>query len=117
MADITVTNPGSVNAADEAFGTGVAAPPPPLVDVPSSNSGNTFKGGHSSVDGPISSSVATSGTATDANQTVDVAPPQTAGTNVNGGTFSPQSANTINTTQNNVVGQVLGQGTPKNVFV
>lgn len=36
---------------------------------------------------------------------------------VQGGTFSPQSANTANVTQNNVAGQVYGTGTPTNVNV
>lgn len=36
---------------------------------------------------------------------------------VQGGTFSPQSAQTANVTQNNVAGQVYGTGTPRNVNV
>lgn len=36
---------------------------------------------------------------------------------VNGGTFSPQRGAATNVTQNNVAGQVLGTGTPANVFV
>jgi len=50
-------------------------------------------------------------------QEIGVGPSQNAGTLVQGGTFSPQSANTQNTTQNSVVGQTYGTGTPSNVFV
>jgi len=88
-----------------------------ILITPQQTSTNNVDGDGSSVDGPVVSSLAISGTPSDPAQTVHVIPPQTANTNVDGGTFSPQSVNTINTTQNNVAGQVLGTGTPANVFV
>jgi hypothetical protein len=136
---------------------GIPTQVPPIGSTPASTSSNTVNGGGSSVDGPIVTSLAlsgtpsdpnqpieisaqqtpvavvrgdatsvgsppadtlaASGTSADANQTVGVSPAQTAQTSINGGTFSPQGPNVINTTQNNVVGQVLGTGTPRNVFV
>jgi hypothetical protein len=131
---------------------------PPIGSTPASASPTTVNGGGSSVDGPLVTSVALSGTASDPNQPIDVtAPPivavtnlrgdavsvasppadtlaaagtpndvnqtvgiglpQTADTNVNGGTASPTSANVVTTQQNTVVGQVYGTGVPSNVFV
>jgi hypothetical protein len=117
MSDITVTNPGSVNAADQAFGTGVPVERPRFGSVPASTGPNNADGDDPSPLTPISSSLATSGTPTDVNQTVDIAPAQTAGVNINGGTYSPQSANVVNTSENNVAGQIFGKGVPANVFV
>ena len=116
MADITVTNPGSVNADSQAF-DGLASQNPSIGSSPASTGPNNADGDDPSPVKPISSSLATSGTPTDTNQTVDVTPQQTPVASVNGGTFSPQSANVVNTTQNSVVGQQFGTGVPINVFV
>jgi hypothetical protein len=52
-----------------------------------------------------------------ADQPVTVGPSQNSGGLVQGGTASPTSANCDNTTENTVINQVYGTGTPKNVFV
>lgn len=49
-------------------------------------------------------------------QPVTTGPAQTAGTTVQAGTYSPQSPNTLDTTENTVVGQRYGVGDPVNVF-
>lgn len=137
MADPTnVVNPGSVNVADEAY-DGLPSQVPPIGSTPASASVTNVTGaggnqhrpfsvdqeiligpsqnGGANADGDDPSQVKLVASAV--NQPVLVGPAQTAGTSVDGGTFSPQSPNTQNTTQNNVVGQVFGSGTPTNVFV
>jgi hypothetical protein len=132
MADPTnVVNPGSVNVADEAF-DGLPSQVPQIGSTPASASPTNVQ-----ATGPLAPVVVdqeilvgptqvhrlnldggVGGTpATTIDQEILVGPAQTAGANVNGGTFSPQSPNTQNTSQNNVVGQVFGSGTPTNVFV
>ena len=49
-------------------------------------------------------------------QEVTVTPPMTAQRSVDGGEFSPEGPNVLNTTQNNVAGQVYGTGRPINVY-
>jgi len=50
-------------------------------------------------------------------QPVVVTNAMTAQRTVEGGTYSPTSPRTENTTENTVINQTYGQGTPKNVFV
>jgi hypothetical protein len=99
-----VVNPGLVNVADQADGP-VVVDQEIKVTRPSSNSGPTRQG-ITYADGPVV-----------VDQEVTVTPAMTAVRTVEGGTSSPLSPNTVNTTQNNVVGQVYGTGTPANVFV
>jgi hypothetical protein len=133
MAD--VTNPGVVNVANEAYdGLAVDVAASSLVNQPVSISPNNkieMGGdkrpvtveqpvivGTSQNAGPVVPADASGNTrpiATD--QDITVGPAQTAQTSVDGGTFSPQSPNTINTNQNTVVGQTYGTGVPANVFV
>lgn len=138
---------------------GLPTQAPPIGSTPASVSPNNVNGGGSSVDGPVVTSVALSGTTSDPNQPIDITAPATAAvtsqrgdtspgvasppsgtvaaegtpTDVNqtvglgpiqnqlrqvdGGNFNPTSANVVNTTQNNVAGQVVGTGVPRNVFV
>jgi len=53
---------------------------------------------------------------TSVDQEVTVTPPMTAQRSVDGGEFSPEGPNVLNTTQNNVAGQVYGTGRPINVY-
>jgi hypothetical protein len=98
-----VTNPGLVDVVnqgdgltkvDQAVSTGPSSNAGPLVDVADQGDGLL------TVDQPVT-----------------VGPAQVSGTTVSAGGGSPQSANTITTTQNTVVGQVYGRGTPADVFV
>jgi hypothetical protein len=102
-----ITNPGSVNAGSEGFGVGPAVPNQPVTVGPGTNPGPVVKAGSFApglgVDAP--------------DQAVKVGPSQNAGGLVQGGTASPTSPNVVTSTQNNVVGQVYGSGTPQNVFV
>lgn len=98
-----VVNPGTVNVADQGDG-------PTSVD-------QSVKTGPSSNAGPLIDIVGQGDGPTSVDQGVTVTPPQAAQTTVQGGTYSPQSARTENTTQNNVAGQTYGQGVPQNVFV
>jgi len=53
---------------------------------------------------------------TSVDQEITVTAPMTAQRSVDGGASSPEGPNVINTTQNNVAGQVYGTGTPVNVY-
>jgi len=101
-------NPGPVVPAGSAApGTGPDSPDQPVTTGPGTNPGPVVQAGSSAPgNGPDSP-----------DQPVTVGPSQNSGTLVQGGTASPTSPDTINTTQNNVAGQVYGQGTPANVFV
>ncbi|MGD0839268.1 MAG: hypothetical protein ABSB49_21740 [Polyangia bacterium] len=99
-----VTNPGSVNVANQAFGRGLGAgqsqsvtPPTnagPLVDVADQGDGEL------SVD-----------------QAVTVTPSQIGQRTVDGGLYSPQGPKVINTTPNTVIGQLYGNGQVIEVYV
>ncbi len=113
-----VTNPGSVNAADQGDGplsvdqtveVGPSTNPGPLVQAADEGDGPT------SVDQPVTVGPSQNSAAaiTASNQPGETVEPGL----TNAGTYSPQSPNTINTTQDTVVNQIYGQGTPKNVFV
>jgi hypothetical protein len=99
-----VVNPGLVNVADQGDGRTVVDQEI-TVSRPSTNSGPTARG-LTYADGEVS-----------VDQPVTVSPAMTAGRNVAGGTASPVKPNTSSVTENNVVGQVYGTGTPQNVFV
>ena len=53
---------------------------------------------------------------TSVDQEVTVTPPMTAQLSVDGGSSSPGGPDVVNTTQNNVAGQVYGTGRPINVY-
>lgn len=112
------TNPGVVNVADQ--GDGLTVVDQPVTTGPSTNPGPIVSAGDQG-DGPLS-----------VDQPVTVGPSQSAASSdtstsspgqivepgvTNAGAYSPQSPNTINTTQNTVVDQIYGQGNPQNVFV
>lgn len=78
------TNPDLVDVADQGY-DGLPSQVPPIGSTPASISPTNADGGGSSVDGPISSSIATSGGPTDGNQTIDVAPTQVHRLNLDGG--------------------------------
>jgi hypothetical protein len=101
-------NPGPlVQSGSGAPGTGPDSPDQPVTTGPSYNPGPLVQAGS-----------AAPGTGSDfPDQPVTVGPSQNSGQLVQAGTDSPTSPRTINTTQNNVAGQVYGQGTPANVFV
>ncbi len=135
MSDPTnVVNPGLVNVSDEGydgFPSDVRASNGQVVPVnispnnvvgatgntqaivvdqeivvgPSQSAGPTLLGGGSSV------------TKTVVDQEIQVGPSYNPGPLVQGGTFSPLSPNVQTTTQNTVVNQTYGTGTPSNVFV
>jgi hypothetical protein len=101
-----IVNPGLVNVVDQ--GDGLLAVDQPVLVGPGTNPGPLVSGsslkpgiGADCPDQPVLFSE----------------PATTALRTVQGGTASPTSADTINTTENNVAGQVYGQGTPANVFV
>jgi len=114
-----VTNPGSINVADQ--GDGPTTVDQPVTVGPSSNPGPLVQAGAEAPGlGPD-----------DPDQSVKVGPSQSAASAqtaqsmtgetvepglTNAGTYSPQSPDTLNVTQNNVAGQVYGRGTPKNVY-
>jgi hypothetical protein len=145
-----VTNPGSVNVADQGdgltvvdqavtvspsynpgpvvatgsrgFGQGDADPDQPVKVGPSTNPGplvqagsEGFGVGDADPDQPVTvspsqSSASSKTAASHLGETVE--PGLT-----NAGTYSPISPDVLNTTENTVVNQVYGAGTPKNVFV
>jgi len=114
-----VTNPGSVNVADQ--GDGRTTVDQPVKVGPSSNPGPLVQAGSEGFGlGPD-----------DPDQSVQVGPSQSSASAqtarsltgetvepglTNAGTYSPLSPDTLNVTQNNVAGQVYGQGRPKNVY-
>jgi len=100
-----VVNPGTVNVADQ--GDGLLVVDQPVTTGTSTNSGELSQG--------ISAAPGT-GSASP-NQPVTVGTPQVANDTVQGGTYSPTSPNVDDTTENTVVHQVYGTGSPTNVFV
>lgn len=82
-----VTNPGLVNAADQAF-DGLPVQVPPVGATPASASATTASGGGSSVDGPITDSLALEGTPSDVSQTTKITPASAAVTNLRGDAVS-----------------------------
>jgi len=137
MSSIDVTNPGSVNAANEAFGLGPVNPNQPVGLGPGTNPGPTVAGltsapglGPDSPDQPVTVSPSSNAGplaqaggfkpglgAVVADQPVTINPSQNSGGLVQGGTASPISPNCENITGNNVAGQVYGNGSPSNIFV
>lgn len=135
MADIT--NPDLVDTADQANkGLGVTVQVPDFKTVPVTASPNNkieiggskrpdvvtqeilvgpSQNGGVPVDGDDPSQVKPVPQAV--NQVILTGPTQNHRLNIDGGLFNPQSVNVQNTTQNNVVGQTYGTGTPKNVNV
>lgn len=130
-----VTNPGLVNVANQ--GDGPLVVDQPVQKGPSTNpgplvaglatapglgpvaSGQTVQKGPSTNPGAlVAAGDLAPGLGSDKpDQPVTVTPPMTAQDTVQGGTFSPTSPNVENTTENTVVNQTYGTGTPANVFV
>ena len=102
MSSNNVVNPGLVNVADQADGLVVVDQA--VTTSPSTNAGPTEQG-LTYADGEVS-----------VEQPVTVTPPMTAQRTVEGGTYSPLTPSVVNTTENNVVNQTYGTGTPLNVF-
>lgn len=101
-----VTNPGLVDAVDQ--GDGPTSVDQPVTVGPSQNPGPLV---------PATDQAPGTGTERP-NQPVTVsAPATTALATVDADVFSPQSPNTINTTENTVVDQTYGLPNPANVFV
>ena len=101
-----VVNPGLVDVADQ--GDGLVSVDQPVVKSPSSNPGPLV---------PASDEAPGTGT-DDPNQPVTTSAPATTGLRtVAGGTYSPQSPNTIDTTENTVIDQVYGSPNPPDVYV
>jgi hypothetical protein len=92
MSDITVTNPGLVNAADEA--DGLTKINQAITVGPSTNPGRFV---HAAKHAP--------GKGVAGPSPGDVTPAMTAQLSVDGGTASPVSPNTEDTTANTVIGQ------------
>jgi hypothetical protein len=135
MSNTNVTNPGSVNVADQ--GDGRISVDQPVTVGPGTNPGPLAAGlaaapglGPDKPDQPVTVSPSTNagpivqagsegfGLGTDKpDQPVTVTPPMTAQETIQGGTFSPTSPDTLNVITNDVVQQVYGVGTPKNVFI
>jgi hypothetical protein len=92
MSDSNIVNPGLVNVADQA--DGMVKKDQPVTVSPSSNAGPITQGGDLAP-----------GRGVAATDPPDVTPAMTAQRNVDGGTFSPASPGTINTTQNTVITQ------------
>jgi hypothetical protein len=97
MSNSNVVNPGLVNVADQSDGE-ILVNQSIVVSKPSSNSGPITQGGNLAPGRGVA--------ATDPS---DVTPAMTAQRNVNGGTASPVSPNTINTTQNTAINQDVPQ--------
>ena len=93
MSDINVVNPGLVNAADEADGP-LSIDQAKTVTRPCTNAGPIVQAADKN---PIHGAAEESPS--------DVTPPMTAQKTIEGGTASPTSPNTINTTENTVVEQ------------
>jgi hypothetical protein len=99
-----VTNPGLVNVSDQ--GDGLVSVDQPVTTGPSTNPGPV-----------VQSSGRAPGAGVPSSQTVGTGPSQTADLTVQAGTYSPQSPNTVNTTEDTVINQIYGQGAPINVYV
>lgn len=139
------TNPGVVNVADQGDGLTVVNQPvsvgPGTNPGPLTNAGNEGDGltaldqpvtvGPGTNPGPLVSAADQGDGPLSVDQPVSVGPSQSSASSqeatsspgeivepgvTNAGTRSPQSPNTINTTQNTVVDQIYGQGSPTNVF-
>ena len=121
MSDTNVVNPGSVNVADQSDGE-ILINQTITVSKPSYNSGPTVQGITFAdrmvrVDQPVTISPSTNagpitqgadlapGRGITATDPTDVTPAMTAQRNVDGGTASPVSPNTANTSQNTVITQ------------
>lgn len=134
MSDTSVTNPGLVNVADEAY-DGLPRPDQAVtVTVPVIISADNRRGDESeslplSVDQPVTVQVPTTAPVTNlrgdvsgsapvsVDQPVTVQVPTTEPLLIlNGDNYKPGGV-PVDTTQNNVAGQVYGTGTPANVFV
>lgn len=104
MSQGNVVNPGLINVADQ--GDGPTSVDQAVRTGASTNSGVLVQSssGAPGFDGPS------------VNQPVTTGPSQTSGASVAGGTYSPQSPTTVDTTENTVVNQVYGQGDPANVY-
>ena len=108
MSDINVVNPGLVNVADESDGP-LSIDQAKTVTVPCTNAGPIVQAAD---ENPICGAASESPS--------DVTPPMTAQETVEGGTASPTSPNTINTTENTVIDQpesVQQYAKTTNVFV
>ena len=92
MSDINVVNPGLVNVADQSDGE-ISVDQAVTVSPPS-NVGSITQGGDLAP-----------GRGVAATEPSDVTPPMTAQRSVDGGTSSPVSPNTINTTEDTVIEQ------------
>jgi hypothetical protein len=101
-----VVDPGLVDVV--AQGDGPLSVDQPVVKSPSTNPGPL-----------VPADDEAPGTGTDSpDQPVTVSRPATTGLNtVDADVFSPQSANTINTTENTVINQVYGSPNPPDVYV
>jgi|SRR5271157_1017627 len=100
-----VTNPGSVNVANQ--GDGRLSVDQPVEVGPSTNPGPLVQAGS------FAPGIGTESP----DQPVTVSPSSNAGPLVDADLFSPESPNCQNTTENTVINQIYGTGTPKNVFV
>lgn len=99
-----VVNPGLVNVADQ--GDGPLVVDQPVTTGPGTNPGSFNRAGDRAP-----------GTGTRSpNQPVTVGTPQTAGTTVQGGTYSPQSPNTEDVSQDSVRNQTYGTWPPAEVY-
>jgi len=92
MSDINIVNPGLVNVADQSDGEILVNQT--ITVSPPTNSGPLTQGADLAP-----------GQGVAAADPSDVTPPMTAQRSINGGTASPTSPNTIDTTQNTVVTQ------------
>jgi hypothetical protein len=103
--DITVTNPGIVNVADEAYFPSTIEQTI-RTSTPATGVGPTTQG--SALAPGIGLPVLS--------PSISI-PPQIANTNVDGDDYSPLSPNVINTTENTVIGQLYGNNHVITVFV
>ena len=125
MSDTNVVNPGSVNVADQSDGE-ILVNQAITISKPSSNSGPTALGitfadrmvkknqavtvSPSTNSGPITQGGDLApGRGVAATDPSDVTPAMTAQRSVDGGTASPTSPNTIDTTQNTAISQDVQQ--------
>jgi hypothetical protein len=125
MSDTNVVNPGSVNVADQSDGE-ILVNQAITISKPSSNSGPTALGitfadrmvkknqavtvSPSTNSGPITQGGDLApGRGVAATDPSDVTPAMTAQRSIDGGTASPTSPNTINTTQNTAISQDVQQ--------
>lgn len=99
-----VTNPGLVNVSDQ--GDGLVSVDQPVTTGPSTNPGPV-----------VQSSGRAPGAGVPSSQTVTVEPSQSSGVTVEAGVASPQGLSVVNTTENTVINQTYGTGTPANVYV